>query len=130
MKFLELETQRKIYNLIGRKPGLKLQNIIDALHIKKSLAEYQLQHMLKDELIVAVKDEGQIGYYLKDITTRLNDKRILDIRRKIYDLILLNPGLHLSKIAEMVNIRVSLAEYHLQFMEKGDGYVCSHLYIT
>ena len=42
----------------------------------------------------------------------------LENRRRIYDLLLKNPGLHLSKIAELLNIRISLAEYHLLFLEK------------
>jgi len=44
----------------------------------------------------------------------------LETRRKIYELIEKNPGLHLSKIAELLKMRVSLAEYHLLFLEKKD----------
>jgi len=40
----------------------------------------------------------------------------LEIRRKIYDLIKKNPGIHLSKIPEILGIRKSLVEYHLLFM--------------
>ena len=47
-------------------------------------------------------------------------KKILDhkIRKKIYNLISKNPGIHLSKIAEVLNIRISLIEYHLVIMEE------------
>ena len=41
-----------------------------------------------------------------------------DIRKKIYDIILENPGLHFSKIAELLQSRPSVAEYHLTYMEK------------
>jgi len=41
-----------------------------------------------------------------------------EIRNRIYQVVLKNPGWHLSKIAEKVNIRVSLAEYHLKYLEK------------
>lgn len=44
----------------------------------------------------------------------------LETRRIIYDLIEKNPGLHLSKIAEMLNIRISLVEYHLAHLERND----------
>ena len=39
-------------------------------------------------------------------------------RTKILRLIANNPGLHLSKIADMLNIRISLAEYHLGSLER------------
>ena len=48
----------------------------------------------------------------------MNDVLELEIRRKIYDIVAENPGLHLSKIAELLNMRVSLAEYHLIQMAK------------
>ena len=42
----------------------------------------------------------------------------LEIRRKIYDLIAKNPGLHAKKIAEMLIITGQLIDYHLLFMER------------
>jgi len=49
-------------------------------------------------------------------------KAVLDreIRKQIFDLIVENPGLHLSKIAEMLGMRTSLAEYHLTYLERND----------
>jgi len=43
-----------------------------------------------------------------------------ETRKMIYDLIEKNPGLHLSKIAELLEIRISLAEYHLLYMERNE----------
>ena len=42
----------------------------------------------------------------------------LEVRRKIYNLILKNPGIHFSKIAEILKIRTSLVDYHILFLEK------------
>ena len=44
----------------------------------------------------------------------------LEIRRKIHELLEKNPGLHLSKIAEMLSLRISHVEYHLLYMEKNE----------
>ena len=44
----------------------------------------------------------------------------LETRRKIYDTISKNPGLHLSKIADLLQMRISHVEYHVHFMEKHD----------
>ena len=118
MKFLELGTQRKIYNLIAKSPGLHLSKIAEVLNIRISIAEYHLQQMEKDGIISSIVEKGYKRYYIEDFKVGIRDKRILKTRQKIYTLIANNPGLHLSKIADLLNIRISLAEYHLQYMEK------------
>lgn len=44
----------------------------------------------------------------------------LEIRKKIYKLLLKNPGVNLSTIAKQIEISVALADYHLHHME-GNG---------
>jgi predicted transcriptional regulator len=44
----------------------------------------------------------------------------LEIRRKIYNLISKNPGLHALKIAEILRISSQLADYHLFYLERND----------
>jgi predicted transcriptional regulator len=50
----------------------------------------------------------------------MEDVLDLDTRRNIHDLIKKNPGIHLSKIAQLLEMRTSLVEYHLLFLEKHD----------
>lgn len=50
----------------------------------------------------------------------MKDLLELDSRREIYELVEDQPGVHLSKIADMLEMNVSLAEYHLRFLEKND----------
>ncbi len=121
MKFLELEMKRKIYKLIAKTPGLHISKITELLNIKLSIVEHHLQQMEKDELISSITEKGYKRYYIIEIKHGIRDKRILETRRKIYNLIADNPGLHLSKIAELLNIRLSHAEYHLQHMEKNES---------
>jgi predicted transcriptional regulator len=54
----------------------------------------------------------------------MDDILELNTRRKIYKLIKKNPGLHLSKIAEILNLRISHVEYHLHYMER-NGFLTS-----
>jgi predicted transcriptional regulator len=42
----------------------------------------------------------------------------LEIRKKIYKLLVVNPGLNLSTIAETLQISVALADYHLYYLEE------------
>ncbi|PNX53300.1 MAG: hypothetical protein BV458_05110 [Thermoplasmata archaeon M9B2D] len=48
----------------------------------------------------------------------MEDVLDLETRRKIYDTISKNPGLHLSKIADLLQMRISHVEYHVYFLEK------------
>ena len=48
----------------------------------------------------------------------MEDVLDLEARRNIYELIQKNPGLHLSKIANLLKMRISHVEYHLIFLEK------------
>lgn len=50
----------------------------------------------------------------------MKDLLELDSRRDIYELVEDQPGVHLSKIADLLEMNVSLAEYHLRFLEKND----------
>jgi predicted transcriptional regulator len=42
----------------------------------------------------------------------------LEIRKKIYALVITNPGLHARKIAEILTISGQLADYHLTYLER------------
>lgn len=48
----------------------------------------------------------------------MDDILELETRRNIYNLLQKNPGLHLSKIAKTLQLRISLVEYHLRYLEK------------
>ena len=44
----------------------------------------------------------------------------LETRKKIFDTISENPGIHFSKIAEHLGMRTSLVDYHLTFLVKNE----------
>jgi len=48
----------------------------------------------------------------------MDDILELETRRNINNLLEKNPGLHLSKIAKILKLRISLVEYHLRYLEK------------
>ena len=50
----------------------------------------------------------------------MTDILTLKARRNIYNIVKKNPGLHLSKIADLLNMRISHVEYHLFYLEKYD----------
>lgn len=56
----------------------------------------------------------------------MSDILELEIRRKIYDLILKNPGLHVSKISESLDLSTQLTNYHLLYMERHGVVIIEH----
>jgi len=48
----------------------------------------------------------------------MNEVLDLKIRRKIYNLIKKNPGLHAKKISEILTVKGQLADYHLLYLER------------
>jgi predicted transcriptional regulator len=50
----------------------------------------------------------------------MEDVLELETRRNIFDTISKNPGIHLSKIADLAGMRISHVEYHVNYLEKHD----------
>lgn len=118
-EFLELDLQ-KIYDCIKNNPGVYRIKIAELLNIPLTIVERYLSHLEKNNLITSVDEQGVLRYYVKQKHLGFRAKKMLEIREKIYHLILQNPGLHLSKIAEMLQMRISLAEYHLLQLEQSN----------
>ena len=117
-EYIQRQTQRRIFNIIVKNPGIHLTRIAELLNIPVYEVEQQLKFLEKNQTITASTKEGYKKYYSKkEITTEI-DEQIIETRQRIYELILKNPGLHQAKIAQMLTMRKSLAEYHLQYLEK------------
>lgn len=112
------EIEKKIYSFIEKNPGLYLSKIVELLDMPISSLENFLQKMQREGKITTVEKTGYKRFYVDKGKLRAKDKRVVEIRDRIYYLISKNPGLHLSKIAELMDIRVSLLEYHLNYLEK------------
>lgn len=107
----------KILNLIAENPGIYLSKIAKLLDIKISLLKTYLYQLEKNKKIIAIQKAGYTQYYI------LNHDAIFnaithETSKEIYKLISEKPGLHLSKIAQLLNMSKPLANYHLSRMEK------------
>ena len=118
MKHVLEPEQKRIYHLLLKKPGLHLTKIASLLNVKISVVEHHLAHLEKQQIILSNNDVGYRRYYVIEQSAKEQDKRTTQTQMKIYELIEKNPGLHLSKIADMMKMKLSLAQYHLQNLEK------------
>ena len=123
--FPDPEIQNKILNVIEKHPGLHLSKIAELLHIPVSDVNRYLIHLEARQHIFFTEEKGIKKYYIAPLKVGFQAKKMLETRQIIYNLVLKNPGLHLSKIAELLNMRISLAEYHLLQMEQENRIIAS-----
>ena len=117
----ELETRKKIRDLIARHPGLTVFTIADMLDMSTPLVDRYLTIMKeKGEVCGRINEQGTQYYLGVQRNTVWKDRRSQKTRKKVYEIVEMNPGMHLSKIAEMLDMTPSLAEYHLLHLEKAD----------
>jgi predicted transcriptional regulator len=114
---LELETRRKIYNLILRNPGLHANKIATDLSMSGQLTDYHLGYLERNNLVVAVKEEGFRRYYIHG-TIGLEERRRISILRhetplRIVLFLLEHPYSTHGEILQHINVVKSTLSYHL-----------------
>lgn len=114
----ELETQKKIYMLISKEPGLNLTKISELLNINVPLTIYHLRYLEKHELITVIKEKGYTRCYAKG-QVGIRDKKILSLLRqeiplKIVLFLLKHHHAKHKEILEQFNIAKSTLSYHLK----------------
>ena len=112
--------QDKIYKFLANNAGVHLSKIAEMLDCNIATLEPYLFFMEKSGTIKSFEVDGYKKYYVIKASENLRDQRSEDIRFRIQNLIEKNPGLHLSKIAELLDMRVSHAEYYLLQMQKNN----------
>jgi len=119
---LELETRRKIYDLINQNPGIHLSKISQILKMRTSLVEYHLNFLEKHEIISADKETGYKRYYIKGQIGSKDKKYLFILRQKTVleiILVLLKNDISTHKIIlENVKVSPSTLSYHLNKLLK------------
>ncbi len=115
---LDLGTQRSVFDIIQKNPGIHVSKIAEMLNTKLIFIQESVRNLQKNKQIICIENDGCKRYYIEETRPSILEKRMAHTRRKILDLIMSNPGLHFSKIAGLLNMRLSLAEYHLRNMEQ------------
>jgi len=119
-ELLELEKQRKIIHLISRNPGVHTSKIAELLNMRIADIEIYLKN-LESKGKIFIEDKGGFKrYYIRHSNIKSQEKRTKDMREEIHEIVAKTPGIHLSKIAEILEISAQLADYHLLNMEKNN----------
>jgi len=128
---LELETRRKIYDLVAKNPGLHLSRIAELLVMRTSLVEYHLIYLEKSQIVIPSKESGYARYYIRG-AVGIEDKRFIAILRQDVPLrivlyLLKNVRSQHKDILENLDIAPSTLSYHLKKLVK-HGLIAVHTY--
>ena len=121
---LELETRRKIYDIVNKNPGLHLSKISETLNMRTSLAEYHLRYLEKHDIITVDKETGFPRYYIKGKVETKTKHYSSVLRQKtimsIVFLLLKNDTIQHKEILENIDCAPSTLSYHLNKLVKYD----------
>jgi len=117
---LQLDTRRRLYELILASPGLHFREIARKLKYKTGVLVYQLEILEKQELIVKRKDGYYTRYFVRDKVSPLEKKMISILRlrkpRHILFYLYFNPDSCNKDILGEMNIPSSTLSYYLRKM--------------
>jgi len=119
---LELETRRKIYDLVAKNPGLHMSKIAEILSMRVSLVEYHLIYLVKNQVINALKESGYLRFYIKG-KIGTEDKKLLSLLRqkiplRIILFLLKNNRAQHKEILQNIDVAPSTLSYHLKKLFK------------
>lgn len=119
---LDLDTRRKIHEVIAKNPGLHLSKIAEILQMRISHVEYHVNYLEKHELITVEKSTGYIRFYIKG-AIGVQDKRYLSVLRQktllqIVFFLLKNETVQHKDILENIAVSPSTLSYHLNKLLK------------
>jgi len=129
---LQLDTRKRIFDLIENSPGIHFREISRRLEIPMGVVEYHINYMLKRDMIVA-RMEGRYKRYYTEGKIGSKEKRVLaflrkDVPRAIIMFLMLNPGARHRDLKAELGISGSTLSFHLKKMikkevilEEGDG---------
>jgi predicted transcriptional regulator len=121
---LDLETRRELYELITKFPGLHFREILRRLDISSGNLNYQLNYMMKHDMIVSIADGNLKRYYIIG-KVKGKEKRILaclrnETARGLVLYLLLNPDSQFNELAQKFDLAPSKLAYHLKKLVERD----------
>ncbi len=124
-KILELETRRKIYEVVNKFAGCHFREIERKSGLPTGTVKYHLSYLAKHGLIKEDKSENNILYFPKAFKTE--NKKLLGLLRqnKVREIILFiltNPNCNHETIVQVVNLSPSTVSWHLKKLED-DGVI-------
>lgn len=114
----ELETRKRIYELIRDSPGVHLRELTRRLDIVIGSLQYNLHYMEKKNMIYSIKDEDYVRYFVKDRKFGEDEQNILSFLRRtacrhILINLLQNGTMNNKELSDAVALSPSTVSWHL-----------------
>ncbi|MDI3507065.1 MAG: hypothetical protein PWQ46_788 [Methanomicrobiaceae archaeon] len=122
---LDNKKRSRIYACIRDRPGITPAEITRGTGINRGTTRYHLSRLREAGLVSAVNRGGKVGYFQSgyDATSKTICCHLRNnIRREILTLLLDDPGITQSEIADDTGISRSAAAWHLQRLD-ADGLI-------
>jgi predicted transcriptional regulator len=119
---LELDTRKRIYQLIESTPGIHFREVSRRLDIPMGVVEYHIHFLIKKDMIIARK-EGRYKRYYTEGKVGSRDKKVLaflrkEVPRNIIMHIMLNPGARHRDLKKELDLSGSTLSFHIKKMIK------------
>lgn len=114
---LELESRKKIYEVVRHHAGCHMREIQRAADLSFGMVSYHLSYLVKHSLIKEEKDGNYVRYY--PVTIDIKDEKLLALLRQrsvrnILLFILMHEGCSHQEISVGVNLSPSTTTWHLK----------------
>ncbi len=123
-KILELDTRRRIYEIIAAFPGLHFRELLRRIDMPHSSVAYHLNYLVRNNLITEIDDGGLRRYYVRGKVDR-REKEILSVLRKeiprgLVLYLLMNPHSAYQDLLASFDLKPSQLSYYLdRLIKKG-----------
>lgn len=115
---LEIDTRKRIFETIRRSPGIHMRELERHLGLGLGNLQYHLHYLEKRDLIIQMKDEQFVRYFVKNKEMDDDDRKVMSFLRKgacrhILMCLMEEPGMNNKDISSTVVLSPSTVSWHL-----------------
>ncbi len=119
---LELESRRKIYNIIESSPGLHFRELQRRAEAAYGSLQYHIEYLIKKGLVIEKKEDDYSRYFSKDFESTMEREVMALLRQKTVRRILMffieKPNSRNKDVSKYLNISPSTASWHIHRLLK------------
>lgn len=114
----ELETRKKIFDVIRRSPGIHLRELERSADIVLGNLQYHLHYLEKNRIITSLREGHHVRYFVQDKALDADDMNILSfLRTKACRHILIKllevPDMNNKELSSVIRLSPSTVSWHM-----------------
>lgn len=113
---LEQDVRKKLSEIINEKPGINYTQLMEKLQLSNGVLVHHLNILEREEIIKSKRDGLYRRFYPIGFKPVKKLEDLTSIQKSIWKKIKENPGVHQSKIAQMLGVSRQVVNYHLNIL--------------